>query len=93
MSTILQIERLTLHEFQRLLEQTLTQAVEQANAYNPNGTDDSEFYTKVETAKKLKVSLSTRHNWSKSGQLIPQKIGNRVYYARSEVLSKLKAAS
>ncbi|MDF0719190.1 helix-turn-helix domain-containing protein [Kaistella sp. PBT33-4] len=92
MNAILQISQLSVDDFQRLLKQAISDAVEQGCACSTSGRDD-EFYTREATAQKLKVSLSTLHNWSKSGILNHTKIGNRVYYARSEVIAKLKAAS
>ena len=46
-----------------------------------------------EVAKLLNVSYATLHNWKKEGILEPVKIGNRVYYPKIEVFSKLKLAS
>lgn len=48
-----------------------------------------ELLTREETAKYLKVSLSTLWHWSKKGILPSYGIGNRVYYKRSEVVSRL----
>ncbi|MDB4271074.1 helix-turn-helix domain-containing protein, partial [bacterium] len=44
-----------------------------------------ELLTREETAKYLKISLSTLWHWSKKGKLTAYGIGNRVYYKRSEV--------
>lgn len=48
-----------------------------------------ELLTREETAKYLKVSLSTLWHWSKKGILLSYGIGNRVYYKRSEVEASL----
>jgi excisionase family DNA binding protein len=48
-----------------------------------------EYLTRNELAEMLKCDLSTIHNWTKKGKLIPYGIGNRVYYKRSEVESVL----
>lgn len=45
--------------------------------------------TREETAKYLKISLSTLWHWSKKGILPTYGIGNRVYYKRSEIESCL----
>jgi excisionase family DNA binding protein len=45
----------------------------------------TEYLTRTEVAEWLKCDLSTVHNWTKKGKLIPYGIGNRVYYKRSEV--------
>lgn len=48
-----------------------------------------ELLTREETAKFLKVSLTTLWDWRKKGILSNYRIGNRVYYKRSEVESVL----
>ncbi len=45
----------------------------------------TEYLTRSEVAEMLKCDLSTIHNWTKKGKLIPYGIGNRVYYKRHEV--------
>ncbi|MDQ3022684.1 MAG: helix-turn-helix domain-containing protein [Bacteroidota bacterium] len=45
----------------------------------------TEYLTRNEVAEWLKCDLSTIHNWTKKGTLIPYGIGNRVYYKRNEV--------
>lgn len=48
-----------------------------------------EYLTRKELSQFLKVSLVTLHNWQKSGELTPYKIGNRVLYKKSEVHEKM----
>ena len=48
------------------------------------------WLTRDEVSKLLKIDLSTVHNWSKRGKLIPYGLGNRVYYKRSEVEAAIK---
>lgn len=45
----------------------------------------TEYLTRTEVSKLLSCDLSTIHNWTKKGKLIPYGIGNRVYYKRNEV--------
>lgn len=45
----------------------------------------TEYLTRAEVAKMLKIDLSSVHNWGKSGKLIRHAIGNRIYFKRSEV--------
>ena len=47
--------------------------------------EPSEFLTRNEVAKLFKIDLSTVHNWSKNGKLIPYGIGGRVYFKLNEV--------
>jgi excisionase family DNA binding protein len=44
-----------------------------------------EYLTRYEAADMLKCDISTIHNWTKKGKLIAYKIGNRVYYKRSQI--------
>ena len=48
-----------------------------------------ELLTREETAELLKVNLTTIWNYTNQGRLIAYKIGNRVYYKRSEVMDAL----
>ncbi len=50
----------------------------------------TEYLTRTEVCKLLKIDLSTLHRWTKSGKLIAYGIGNRVYYKRSEIESYLE---
>lgn len=53
----------------------------------PSGV--KELLTRKETAELLQVSLVTIHEWTKTKILTHYKMGNRTYYKRSEVLSKM----
>jgi len=46
-----------------------------------------EYLTRSEAADMLKCDISTIHNWTKKGKLIAYKLGNRVYYKRSQIES------
>ena len=48
-----------------------------------------ELLTRSETAKLLKINLSSVHNWTKKGLLKSYGISGKVYYKRSEVESAL----
>ena len=67
-----------------LIEQELEALKEN---YQPK--EPIELLTREETAKYLKISLSTLWHWSKKEILPSYGIGNRVYYKRSEVESSL----
>jgi len=55
----------------------------------PTQSEEKEFYTREETAKLLNVSLTTLFHWNNQGVLKAKKIGKRVYYSKSDVLSQL----
>lgn len=48
-----------------------------------------ELLTRTETAKLLKINLSTLYKWTKKGRLKSYGISGKVYYKRSEVESAL----
>ena len=47
--------------------------------------EPTEFLTRVEVSKLLKIDLSSVHNWTKKGILTAYQISGRVYYKRSEI--------
>jgi hypothetical protein len=84
-STIL--HNLTAEQLKALFEGLQAQLTELKQSFEPK--TPSEYLTRNDVAKMLKCDLSTIHNWTKKGKLIPYGIGNRVYYKRSEVESML----
>lgn len=48
-------------------------------------SDKIKYLTRKETAKLLKVDISTLHNWHKQKILIPKQIGRRIYYLLSDI--------
>lgn len=48
-----------------------------------------ELLTREETAKLLKVNLSTLYNWHKDKKLIPFGLQGRVYYKRSDIMKAI----
>tara|TARA_R100001369_G_scaffold10176_1_gene23157 strand:+ start:4963 stop:5250 length:288 start_codon:yes stop_codon:yes gene_type:complete len=47
--------------------------------------EPTEYLTRHEVSKLLKVDISTVHNWTKSGKLISHNLMGRVYYKPSEI--------
>jgi len=47
-----------------------------------------ELLTKKEVAHMLKISQTTVHNWTKTGELTAHFIGSRRYYKRNEIINK-----
>ena len=93
MSKITQITEVNIDDFMTMLDEKINQALEKFQSSTNNAIPEKEFYTRDEVAKLLNVSYGTLHNWKKEGILEPVKIGNRVYYPKIEVISKLKLAS
>jgi excisionase family DNA binding protein len=55
-----------------------------------NSNLQSEYITRNEVAKILKVSLPTLHDYTKQGWVNSYKIGTRVLYKKSEVQESLE---
>lgn len=64
------------------IEQTIEK---QLQRLAPQKEDASEYITRKEVAKILKVTLPTLHDWTKLGWVKGYKIGSRVLYKRHEV--------
>ena len=62
-------------------------AIEKLNA--PPKNEDEILLTRLETAKLLKINLTSLWKHTKSGKLISYGIGNRVFYRKDEVLKSL----
>ena len=51
--------------------------------------EPTEYLTRQEVSKMFSIDLSTVHNWTKKGKLIPYCLGGRIYYKRSEIETAL----
>lgn len=80
-STIL--HNVSAEQINTLFQGLQTQLSEIKQSFEPK--KPTEYITRNELAELLKCDLSTIHNWTKKGKLIPYGIGNRVYYKRSEI--------
>ena len=47
--------------------------------------EPTEYLTRSEVCKLLKIDLSSLHRWRKEGKIPSYGLGNRVYFKRSEV--------
>ena len=48
-------------------------------------TEPTEYLTRSEVCKLLKIDMSSLHRWRKEGKIPSYSMGNRVYFKRSEV--------
>lgn len=83
MGTLQLIEVTPLQLQEEILKGIKTHLQEFASLFQ--ATPREEYLTREETAKLLKVDLSTLWHWKSKGILIPYGIGNRVYYKRSDI--------
>lgn len=77
------IHNITSEELLSLFEGLQNQLNDLKHKFEPKAP--TEYLTRKEVAETLKCNLSTIHNWTKKGKLIPYGIGNRVYYKRNEL--------
>jgi excisionase family DNA binding protein len=70
-----------------ILKGVETQINDLKKTFKPKEPED--FLTRLETAKLLKISLTTVHEWANTGILKMYKLGNRTYFSRKEIESTL----
>lgn len=76
----------TQEELEALIGESLKQEfLEIKKELNSYATDKNKVLTKEETAKFLKIDLSTLWRWTKKGLIKAHSIGNRVYYFMSDI--------
>lgn len=85
---------LNIGDLQQLIEQAvndgMTRVLEVVKLNSKSSDKHSEnLYTREEVKKLLRVSYTTLYHWNNDGVLFAHKIKSRVYYLRSEVMSKL----
>ena len=76
---------------EKLTETILNGVRSQLNELKKDFTqkEPEDFLTRMETAKLLKISLTTIHEWANTGILKMYKVGNRTYFSRKEIESTL----
>ncbi|MCK7589274.1 helix-turn-helix domain-containing protein [Subsaxibacter sp. CAU 1640] len=55
--------------------------------------EPEEFMSRNETAKLLKISLVTLHDWINKGILHPYKMGNKTYFSRKEITETIYSSN
>lgn len=59
----------------------------------PKEDDEDKLITRKETATLMKVSVETLYHWNVKKILKAKKVGNRVYYLRSDIMNKLNSVA
>jgi ferredoxin-fold anticodon binding domain-containing protein len=86
---IVQVENISVEELTEIIAEKLVDKLENKIASLISNQNDEELLTRTETAKILKVELTTLWSWTKKGKLTAYGIGNRVYYKRGEIMKSL----
>ncbi len=86
---LIQIENISVEELTEIIAEKLVDKLEKKIATLISNQNDDELLTRTETAKILKVELTTLWSWTKKGKITAYGIGNRVYYKRGEIMKSL----
>ena len=86
---LVQIEDISVEELTEIIAEKLVDKLEKRIATLISKQNDEELLTRTETAKILKVELTTLWSWTKKGKITAYGIGNRVYYKRGEIMKSL----
>lgn len=86
---LIQIENISVEELTEIIAEKLVDKLEKKIATSISNQNDEELLTRTETAKILKVELTTLWSWTKKGKITAYGIGNRVYYKRGEIMKSL----
>ncbi len=84
--------QLSANDLFRLITDAVKQELNKiTEVIKPNPQDnESELLSREATAKMLGVSTTTLFFWNRDSILKAKKMGRRVYYIKSEVLTKIK---
>jgi hypothetical protein len=85
-NSAIQLMQIDIDSFGQFIQKLVREELEKII---PVQSEEKEFYTREETAKLLNVSLTTLFHWNNQGVLKTKKLGKRVYYSKSDVLSQL----
>lgn len=89
--------QLSVVDLQHLIKEAVKEELQKITnviQLNPKESENElELLTRKQTAELLKVSETTLFLWDRDKKLEHKKIGNRVYYIKSEVLNKLKTVA
>lgn len=82
---IVEIENVSVDELVAIITSEVLNGLEIRLEQLQQKKHQEQLLTRTETAKYLKVDISTLWNWTKKGKLKAYGIGNRVYYKKNEI--------
>ncbi len=83
--TIVEIENVSVDELVATITNKVLEGLQIRLEQLQQKKHQEQLLTRTETAKYLKVDISTLYNWTKKGKLNAYGIGNRVYYKKNEI--------
>jgi len=78
-------------ELSSLISDSVKKELENFKLELSKSNSNEELLTREETCKLLSINLTTLWSYTKKGKLPSKKIGNRVYYLKSEILEALNS--
>lgn len=87
--TEIKIVQSTPSELQELIELSVKSQLDEIKKNLSQNNQNDKILSKDETAKFLKIDLSTLYRWTKKGKIKAFGIGNRVYYSMSDIMNAL----
>lgn len=87
--TEIKIVQSTPSELQELIELSVKSQLDEIKKNLSENNQNDKILSKDETAKFLKIDLSTLYRWTKKGKIKAFGIGNRVYYSMSDIMKAL----
>lgn len=85
----IRIYNISPEEFKESMRDLLAESYPKQNNKSIDAESTDVLLTVEETIKFLKCSKQALWNWRKKGILPSYRLGNRVYYKKSDILSKL----
>lgn len=82
---IVEIENVSVDELVAIITDKVLKGLEIRLEQLQQKKHQEQLLTRTDTAKYLKVDISTLWNWTKKGKLKAYSIGNRVYYKKNEI--------
>lgn len=79
---------LTVGELQEILNENIESRISNLKPQQPN--DEEELLTIKEASKFLKISVVSIHKWKKQGKIKYLRIGSRIRFRKSEILTALE---
>jgi hypothetical protein len=89
MKELVQIENISVDELTEMISEKLVEKLEKRIAKLITAQNYEELLWRTETAKILKVNMTTLWSWTKKGKITAYRIDNRVYYKRGEIMNAL----
>jgi len=87
------IQKIDVTELKNIIQKSISEEFTRIRSEFEQKNSLEELLSRKETAELLSISFPTLGEWSKMGVIRSYKLGNRVYYKRSEIFDKLESSS